>query len=370
MRGLIIFCLAVAALPLSVLGQSTESGSNRDHSALGDGCGSGKESQLQSQYVPVPASGMSVDNRGLSALVAGSVDDGGKEWQTQFNITPYVPESVTGMSANNRELLLSRLNTVLSRTGMLSQLGESRFVLTATVSVVDKEVVNTSPAQIVCKYELSVGIGDGMDGTLYASALISVKGVGKTEEKALANALKQVSPGNEAIAEMLKKGCGRIIDYYDRNAKALMAKADAMCVDGNFEEAIYLMSTIPMGCGYFDESVKKLSTIYQRYSDFNCSRLLSDASAAWAANPTAENAEAVVEKLSGISPNAANYKQVEAFIKKVQGSVESEIEYERNKERTALERENQLEQQRINASRDVALAYAASLSKMEYKILR
>lgn len=299
---------------------------------------------------------------------APSLDDSTTQ---QFSITPYVPESVSGLSANNRNLLTSRLNAMLSRMGVLSQIGESRFILTATLATIDKEVTATAPAQVVCKYEVTMSIGDGMDGTLYASAILKVKGVGQSEDRAVATALKQLSPDNDAVKQMVRKACDRIIEYYNRVGESLMARADALCVDGNYDEAIYLISTIPMGCNHYEKAMQKLASIYQKYADFNCTLLLTDAKAAWAANPTTENAAEVVKKLSGISPNASNYKQVSAFIKEVESATKAEIKEEREAERTEATRSYELQKQQISAARDVAIAYAAQQTTgMKYKTLR
>lgn len=298
---------------------------------------------------------------------------------SRIGITPYMPKTIAGLSDNNCRLLEGRLRTMLSRNDVLSDYGDSRFVLTAAVSELEKEVLNTAPTQVVCKYEVSLGIGDGVDGIEFSSTMIELKGVGKNEERALANALKRLSADNKAVVEMIKSASIKIIDYYNAKGMALLAQAETLAATGNYEEALYILLTIPSECNVYTEAIEKAQAIYQKYSDNKCTQLLSEAEAAWAANPTPENAEAVVSKLTGISPDASNYAQVQAFINKVGNAVKSEIEYERKKEdeaiayerqkeQQALERRHQMELQALKAARDVAKAYAENQPDINYHI--
>ena len=245
--------------------------------------------------------------------------------------------------------------------------GESKFDFTVTFESVD----------------ITIGHGaqekNGYDGIEFASAMIELKGVGKNEERALANALKRLSADNKAVVEMIKSASIKIIDYYNAKGMALLAQAETLAATGNYEEALYILLTIPSECNVYTEAIEKAQAIYQKYSDNKCTQLLSEAEAAWAANPTPENAEAVVSKLTGISPDASNYAQVQAFINKVGNAVKSEIEYERKKEdeaiayerqkeQQALERRHQMELQALKAARDVAKAYAENQPDINYHI--
>ena len=60
--------------------------------------------------------------------------------------------------------------------------------------------------------EVHFYIGNGVDGTLYASTAITRKGVGPSEEKAFINAIKAISANDRKFKPFFDQGKKRIIN--------------------------------------------------------------------------------------------------------------------------------------------------------------
>lgn len=96
---------------------------------------------------------------------------------------------VSGFGSASKTQLENKLRSVLSSRKLLSKAGDSRFVLAAHLTVLEKEVLGTAPTKIAVRLQVNVAAGDGTTGTCYASNELTVKGVGQTEQAALTSAI-------------------------------------------------------------------------------------------------------------------------------------------------------------------------------------
>ena len=63
----------------------------------------------------------------------------------QIQITPYIDESnCSAMPDGICEILIQKLNNIISQNGIQSQFGQSRFILTCNVTEESKNVLATS----------------------------------------------------------------------------------------------------------------------------------------------------------------------------------------------------------------------------------
>ena len=86
------------------------------------------------------------------------------------------------------------------------------YIVTCSVNVIDKQLTATVPQNWVVEVEVHFFIGNGVDGTLYASTAMTRKGVGASEEKAYLNAIKAISANDKAFKPFFNKGKQRIIE--------------------------------------------------------------------------------------------------------------------------------------------------------------
>ena len=100
-------------------------------------------------------------------------------------LTPYISEE-TNLAPEAEALLLNRMRQAALKHG-LSAMENQVYVLTTSTNILDKQLTGTVPQNWVVEVEVHFYIGNGVDGTLYASTAITRKGVGPSEEKAFIN---------------------------------------------------------------------------------------------------------------------------------------------------------------------------------------
>lgn len=285
----------------------------------------------------------------------------------QIQISPYVPEDLEGMSYNTHSALQNCLRSLLSSQGLLSNFGQSRFVLTSNYDVLDKNVISSAPTKYVYRLSITLAVGDGIDGTCFGSTSVISKGIGDTEEKAIFNAIKTLNK-DEKIERMLHQAGNRVVEYYNNYGPGIISNARALSKANQYKEALYSLSLIPQESTSYSAAASLKSKLYVSYVNYSAAQQLSEARALWASNPTKENAIEVIEKLSDISTGSACYPQVKSFINAIQKRVNLENDREWKAEQDAFKRADNLEKYRINAAQSIAIAYAKSRPKVVYHI--
>lgn len=292
--------------------------------------------------------------------------------EAQIALSPYVPAyAVDGLDGNMATLLENKLRSLLSANGIDSKFGDSRFVLVAGLSETGKEALNTSPAKVVTRLNLNIAVGDGIDGKCYGSRCVEITGVGVNDTQAVANAVRGLNGKKiEGLADLLVLAKQRILSYYEENAASIIKSANTQVAGGNYDEAILMLSQIPQECSAYASAQSAMQTAFKKRVNYNSAKLLTEASADWASNPSSENADRIVATLSEIDPNSTSYAEAKALIKKIeaQGKLEQTRAY--NLEQKRLDKAAEVEKARLAACAKVAAAYAKSRPRVVYHVNR
>ena len=143
----------------------------------------------------------------------------------EIPLTAYI-SAETDLAPAAESLLLNRMRQAALKNG-LAAMDNQPYIVTTSVSVIDKQVTGTTPAKWLVEIEAHFYIGNGVDGTLYASTAINRKGVGDSEEKAYLSAVKGISANDRAFKPFFDKGKKRIIEELEAIAAMEAAEADA-----------------------------------------------------------------------------------------------------------------------------------------------
>ena len=77
----------------------------------------------------------------------------------------------------------------------------------------------------------------------------------------------------------------------------------------NYDEAIYLLTSIPEVCtDCYEKCMKLTQTVYKQKIDYEGSQLLKQARIEWMNGQDREAANRVADVMNGISPNSSAYK--------------------------------------------------------------
>ena len=314
----------------------------------------------------------------------------------------YMPDR-ENIPPESKKLIQTKLSQLITDNGIADNDSFNRFVLTAKVIVISKDIVAGLPQRISQKIDVTLMIGDVIEDKVYESVTIPVLGIGQSEEKAFMAAFKNIKPSNNELRAFMERGKEKIVAYYQDHCEEILKEAKSLASQQEFSQAIYTLSLVPNVCSECYEACLSLSSdIYIQMIDAEGTSLLNQAKAVWADLPDKRGAEEAVSLLSQINFAASCQPQVNALMKEIttqmkkidqrewtfkmqqyRDRVEKEKreweqhvkEYqdqkareERNFQQRVKERDQNVatERMRINAYRDVAIEYARNQPKEVY----
>lgn len=265
----------------------------------------------------------------------------------------HIPPQAEGIPNTAQKMLINKLGQIITKNGISADVNNSRFIITPNVTVLSKDVMPTAPPKVAMNLEVTLYIGDGVAGNLFATESVQLKGVGTNETKAYMSAIKRLSPKNKAIQDFISKGKNEIIEYYNNNCSLIVKKASALEAENKLEEALFLLTSVPEASTCFNKVKSKIKGLYKRTIDRDCKLKLNEASAIWAANQDIEAANEAGAILSTVEPRSSCYGQVKSLYNKISARVKDLSDREWNYALKVLE----TKEMAIKAARDVGVAY-------------
>jgi hypothetical protein len=270
-------------------------------------------------------------------------------------IAVWIPEQIEDLPISAKNSLENRLGQIITKSGLLGNSSGSRFIMSANVSVLTKDIVATAPPMHTYTLDITLYIGDGAEGNAFSSYNITVKGVGRSETKAYMNAIRNIKTNNPNYQSFIKTGRSKIIAYYNARCDFIIKEAQMMAKMEDFDKAIWTLMTVPKAC---EECWTKASDavlpIYQAKIDQECKFYLNQAKSVWTIGQDKIAAQRVAAILVRISPNAACYTEAQELYQTI-GQRIREID---NREwEFKWEKEIGLKKDRIQAYRDIGVAF-------------
>ncbi|WP_316769891.1 hypothetical protein [Pedobacter frigiditerrae] len=280
----------------------------------------------------------------------GKVDDFGR-----ITLAAYVPEQIDDMPVSARSILSNKLSQIVTESGLGGSAMNERFIITANVSVMSKNITPTAPAMHALSLDITLYIGDGIDGTKFSSTSVSVKGVGENETKAYISAIKGISANNNAIKSFIESGKAKILKYYNTKCDFIISDAQSLASQGRYEEAFYKLSGIPeISKDCYNKARSIIIPIYKKHRDKICQTRLMEAKTIWAASQNYDGAVAAGDILSQIDPTAACYSEVKKFVAEIAKGVKEKD----NREWQFIFKQQQLDSDVLKSAYSLGMAYA------------
>ncbi len=264
----------------------------------------------------------------------------------------YIPAQAESIPTSSKQMLLNKLGQVITKNGISGGFSNSRFVITPNITVLSKDIMPSAPPKVALNLELTLYLGDGIAGNLFASESLELKGIGTNETKAYMSAIKRLNPKNKAVQNFITEGKTKIIEYYNNNCSLILKKASTL-ENGRLEEALMLLTSVPEASTCFNKVKSKIRILYQRLIDRDCKQKLREASAIWAANQNINAANDAAALLSSIEPEAKCNAQVKSLFSKISKRVKELSDRDWNYQLKVLD----VSKQYIKAARDVGVAY-------------
>lgn len=281
---------------------------------------------------------------------------------SRISINAVVPDE--RMPVEACRVLENKLSRVLTANGFADNGNAERFVLTAKVDVVSKDIVPSIPPRISQKIDITLAVGDIVENKVYSTYTMTTIGTGTNETKAFVSAFAKINPQKDELQNMLAKAKTKIVDYYTENTDEIINNAKALAAMQKYDEAIFRLMSVPniYNKGYKDCQSAAVA-IYQQKINHEAETLLAKAKNIWASSPNDTGAQQVAELISKINPKADNYQSVETFRKQVEDKLQDDAKREWEFLMKQYENNQAFKQSIVSACRDIGVAYGKGQPK-------
>ena len=288
-----------------------------------------------------------------------SVDDIGK-----ISLMGYLPDNTKNLPSNARELLLSKLNQISTQNGLGADGINKRFILTATINPITKDIISGPPQQIAQNIEITLLIGDAIEGKKFETLTFSLKGVGINEDKATIDAIFKIKPSADNITSFIAKGKQKILDYYKNNCNSIKQQAEALASQNKHNEAIALLMDVPDVVGdCYTSCLILATTIFNHQQEATCKQLLFEAQNTWAAQQNLTSAINISTKLALVNQQAQCSKEIVNFMATIRNKLLADERAKLEQEVKRYEDEKTYKQEELKAMKEIALEYIKNQPK-------
>lgn len=261
---------------------------------------------------------------------------------------------------NSYKMMTNKLNQIVTKNGMGSMGTGTRFVITANVVEIDRQITETAPPMTALVLQPTLYIGDIETGNLFSSVTLSnVKSAGTTPDKAYMTALKNIRVDSPEIQAFVEKGKVRIIEYYNSQIDFIIKNAEALASQDLYDDAICALLEVPEVCkDAYMKAMDKVGAIYQQKIDKEGAKLLAAAKNAWNANQSWDGAQEAAYYLNQIDPNCSSAAAAEALGNQIAKRIK---EVDKREWDFMVKQHNDnvsLEKARIDAAKQIGIARA------------
>lgn len=241
---------------------------------------------------------------------AGKADD-----QARIALTAVVPDQLTHIPAESRKMLQTKLNMVAAKNGMGGTARSPRFVITANVDVLSKDVVPGAPPKVSQTLGVTLFVADAVAEQVFASTSVEVKGVGANETKAYNAALGRIAPGNPQIRQMIEQGKEKIVEFYNSQCDFILKEARSLAAAREHDKALATLAGVPAVCKECHAKAYDLMPeIYAEQRARECQESVAKARSAYAG----KDFEAALRHLSQVLPGDECYGEAEELYRRVE----------------------------------------------------
>jgi hypothetical protein len=297
---------------------------------------------------------------------SGKSDDAAR-----ITLATFVPQQIDQMPEAARSSLANKLSQIVTQNGLGGKASNERFIITANINIISKDLTATAPPMQAYVLEVTLYIGDGIDGTKFASVSVQVKGIGESETKAYISALKNLKTNDPQYQLFIETGKTKIIEYYNSKCDFIIKGAQTLASQNKFEEAIFKLTGVPEVCkGCYDKCMDAVEPIYLKQIEYQCKIDLSKANSVWNSNQNADGANQASQFLGKIDPRSSCYNDAKLLTEKIGNKINEIDNREWDFKLKKVQDDLDLKKQEMQAIRDIGVAYGNGQPKtVSYNVI-
>lgn len=293
---------------------------------------------------------------------AQSTNDIGK-----ISLSVVMPEYFADLDASQLSILETKISQIVTTVGVSDSGFNNNFVIYPKFSINETSVVEGGMQNIsVVSVDLSLFVKQVDRNILFSTVSKTIKGSGSSKGLAITNAISKIITNDSAYIVFIEKSKTKIMNYYEAMCSSINTKSDALIKTQQLEQAIGLLMSVPAGTSCYNQIQGKAIEAYKIFQKVNCVKQIQLAKNALALKDYGET----LDLASEVDPSSPCFKEAQLIAK----SVESKITAEEKKDWDFQMKEYNdavgLDKQRINAVKDIAVAYYKSqASNLNYTLI-
>jgi hypothetical protein len=293
---------------------------------------------------------------------AQSSDEIGK-----ISLSVVIPEYIENLNDSQISKLDTKISQIITASGLSDSGYNNNFIIYPKFAINETNVVEGGMQNItVVNAELSLFIKQVDNNILFSSISKTIKGSGSSKELAIANAISKIVTNDSEYKTFIEKSKSKIIQYYETKCTDIIKKSDALVKTQQFEEALGLLMSVPDVVSCHNQVQVKAMEAYKGFQKKNCTKQIQLARNALATN----DYSGTLNILSEIDPASPCFTESQALAKSAETKVNAEEKKQWDFEMKQYNDTVSLEKQRINAIKDIAVAYYKSKpSSINYTFL-
>ncbi len=285
---------------------------------------------------------------GTVNLNAQSTEDVGN-----ISLSIVVPENSDMLNANQLGKLRTKLMKVASSNGMSGAGYNSNFVLYPVFDIYNEELVEGMQNIIVLGVEVSLFIKQVDNNMVFSSHTLQIEASGNDKNEALLDAINQIPLNNENVKKFLAESKQKIIAYYEKECPNISKQAETAANMSDYAKAFGILMSVPKEVSCSSQLSQLSVKIYKAYQNKIC----NENTLKGKSEISAGNYNEALYILSNIDPSSSCYGEAKSLIASIETKVSAEKKKEWDFKLKQYSDEVELQKQRINAVKEVAVAY-------------
>ena len=246
---------------------------------------------------------------------------------SKIYISVYQPER-DEITPEASKYLETKMRSLITKYGITDEDKDNRFVITAKLNVISKDIVPSTPQRISEKIDFTFIIGDIIENKVFETLSVTSVGVDINENKAFISAINKININSEQFKTFLENAKQKIVYYYSERCSEIVVQAKQDASNRNYDAAIYKLMQVPSICDCSNECQQLEIEFYTKRIELKAEQLLNRAKATWASSPTQEGALSAADVIAQIPSGTSSQVGVNALIK----DIESKLKEDQRKE--------------------------------------
>ncbi len=290
----------------------------------------------------------------------------------QIGFSAKLVEPINQLNEANTQSLLIKIDQIIARNGYgASAAISSIFVVYPSFVITKEDVIETGMRPVnVLRAELSLFAMNLIDKSIYGTTTISLEGNGRSQQEAIQSMFANLRATNTQFAKFIKGAANRIVDYYAVNTPVLLTRAQTLANNGDYENALAILSTIPETVNNYDMVASRMNELFEVVADRQGKASIQKANACIAIQDYVGALNALLE----VNPISKQFENASALIEQIKDKAKQkadedfERELQKHKEQRAdlakiYNDSIELEKLRIEASKQAGTALAKTKIK-------